>query len=511
MIAQVVPITRLRRDTTWWSYKIPARQTCSVGSLVIVPFRGHPSLGVVWHIEETDAKAKETITEILTSIPLLKNPHRQLIEWLSLQGLCSLSTALYTWIPTALHALPLSSATHKLLAEYNTLPITTHTPKQHSIVVPGYRPEQTRLLKKKFDTHFQELFGDSQELESWFQVLQAQTSLGLGREKALFAPWNNLQQITLIDPEDIAYYHEQIPYLSLVEAALEQAKLSGAQVSIRSHLPQAALELLWPGENKSEYRSTSFELIKITIDTLLNPELIEKIRTTTLSGKKTLILYNARDRMINSTRNQIQETIRIPGIETLAKRLAHFLGESVLPESIILGTRSIFQKTYENVGLTIILSLDPLLDETSFANLMHGLSDIGHLTSYQVPCIIQTRNPTHPLVQALLMNKLEDYAVNRIIEQKEAHLPPFGQHIVCSYPGEEEAELVESTFQKIADLAGPTWHVSHPFSAPWRKKPFQHILLHTPETTTRLPIELRTYLVKLPRPWKIQRNPWYLL
>src|SRR5687768_15113805 len=99
MIAQVVPITRIRRDTSWWSYTVPRGLHCQAGSLVTIPFRGRSCLGVVWHLEAADEKASQSLESVLTAIPLLKLPHRQLVENLSQTGFCSLSTALYVWLP----------------------------------------------------------------------------------------------------------------------------------------------------------------------------------------------------------------------------------------------------------------------------------------------------------------------------------------------------------------------------------------------------------------------------
>src|ERR1044072_3557458 len=119
MIAQVVPITRLRRATEWWSYRVPAPLSCSAGSLVVVPFRGRPTLGIVWSLQEDDKKATEKISSFITKNPLVRQPHRQFIEWLSQAGVCSLSTALYVWLPKALRTTHLSHGALAKLQEYD--------------------------------------------------------------------------------------------------------------------------------------------------------------------------------------------------------------------------------------------------------------------------------------------------------------------------------------------------------------------------------------------------------
>lgn len=509
MIAHVVPVTRLRRATDWWSYKVPSNQPCAAGSLVVVPFRGHPTLGVVWDLVEEDTKASQAISEVLVRIPLVKAPHRRFIEWLAEEGVCSLSTALYQWLPRGLHSLPFTKTVREALLAYNQH--NAEPSFQQMILTPSYRASISTALQERAGDRFVELSGelsDSEECLRWLAVGMGVSTVGLGRERALFAPWANLQQVIISEPEDISYYHEQIPYLNSVDAACKLADLFQATVSLRSRIPAEAAFLLWGPEATGltpPYPPLSFTDLRR--DRLLNEDLIGNIRAALDKKKGVLILYNAKDRF----RERDGEKVILPGVQTLSKQLAAALGVAVLPPSVLLGTRSLFSSTHPNIGLTVALSLDPLLHQEALADQVHGWGDLGHLFSYGVPCILQSHTPEHPLMHALVTNTFTQYTVKVVEEQQEHGLSPFAESLVCSAPsGKVERSVVEAVFQKVQQATEQPWVISQPFEGDRRGTPVWNILLHAP-LKSRVTRQLRAILAALPRPWKVQRNPWFTL
>ncbi|MBU6389316.1 hypothetical protein KGQ71_02250 [Patescibacteria group bacterium] len=515
MIAQVVPILRLRRDTTWWSYAVPSKAICAPGSLVRIPFRSRSYLGIVWHLEATDEKASKSIEEVLTPGPLVRAPARALIEYLSQVGLCSLSTALYQWLPSGLRRYPLTPPIRALISRYAGWRPPGELPPQHCILVPGERPRQTAELREKFSSRFQELFSQNnelQELRNWFAIATGKITVGLGRERALWAPWLNLREMTVVEPEDISFYHEQTPYLNLVPAAREAARISKASLHFRSYLPPDTGRELWEEDTLGRNAPPALRVIDTSHQPLLNDELVEAIRSTLNRGQTVLILYNAHDRAALITRQGVPERVVLPGIETIAKRLAHRLGYSQLPPEVRIGTRSILHQPIDRLGLAVILSLDPLLRQTVFADRLHNFTDLGRLFALPVPCVIQASQMDHPLIQALRQSRLDAYVLECVREQRHLRLPPFGQYVVCSIPQDAlTVETAHALYRRLVDITQTEWKISYPFSAVWRKKEYIHLLLQTPSTDTRLPTAIRSVLIQLPRPWKVQHNPWYLL
>lgn len=514
MIAFVVPITRLRRHTTGWSYQIPKGAACQAGSLVVIPFRGHDCLGVVWETRTVDERATATISQILTSTPLVRQPHRQLIEWLSEKGVCSLSSSLYQWMPRGLRELPLSSRTRELLHLHDTdlqSAVQLTAIHQHAVCLPGRRPIQETSLQRKFTNQYASLFADQterQEIEAWFAIARGEATIAAGRERAIFAPWLNLRQLTLVEPEDISYYHEQCPYLNLVEAAQKLAELYRITPTVRSYLPPTGAQLLWGASTTgSTIHTTSCTIIDLSRDPILHPDLIAAIAR---AEHEVLILYNARDRLVETPDIPGSKKL-LPGIQTVRKQLAQALGKNTLPDHITVDTRAMFQSPHPRVGLAVALNIDALLETSLFADLLHGWTDLGHLLSYSCPLFVQSHYPAHPLIEALRNGQFERYTQERITRQRELGLPPFSQQVVCSFPVEDDGEVYgQKLFSELEQLLTAPWQISHPFAGLWRKKAYIHILLTAP-ATSRLPEPVRAKLAVLKRPWKVQHNPWHIL
>ncbi len=512
MIAHVVPVTRLRRATTWWTYSIPTGLTCTPGSLVIISLRGRSCLGVVWATENSEPPAKTNpIESVLTKQPFIRFPQRQLIEWMSEYGFCSLSSALYAFMPPALRTLP-TRGTRDVLASWDSHilnPGEIALRKQHLVLTPSHRAEAETQLSLKHGEQFARLdstYGDAAVLKHWEAVAKGSTRIGSGREYALFAPWINLRHVTIFNPEDIAFSHEQIPYINLVDAARVLATATKAEITLRSFLPHEVAQALWGERASGTITMSTVEITDIKAEGILNSNLVQQIKKTLEHKKQIVILYNAHD---HSVMKEDGTRVVLPGIETIAKRLAHQLDLETLPESVHLGTRSMLSATVKNVGLSILLSIDPLLAQETIGNQIHGWADIGRLLSISPHCIIQTRQPSHPMIEALSRNHFSEWCVAELQTLKQNHLPPFCEHIVCSTKQDAEGTAsAEMLFSKISKLLTAPWSVSNPFPSVRRSTKTTTLLLHAP-LGTRLPVAAAQILTALPHPWKVQHNLWH--
>lgn len=504
MTISVVPILRVRRATTTWSYKVPEGSIVVPGALVIVPFRGHPVLGVVWDGDATTKAKLLPVTEILTTTPVVRAPHRRTIEWLSETGMCSLSTALYTWLPAALRQLPLTKPVRATLSEWDTnQPSAKETAlcKQHAVVVPNHRPAAELALKKRYKELFATTFHDTPvtEFATWVAVAQGKIQVVVGRERALWLPWLNLQHCTVIEPEDISYHTGQTPYINLVEAAEFLSSATSAALTLRTHVPQSAAEVLWPAAVAWPLPTVPVEVTDLRRERLLNERLLSRIQEALKTGH-VIMLYNARDRAV-ATEDGYQKVV--PGVETIAKQLAaHFGG--TLPQTLRFGTRQILTDLPRTLSLAIVLNLDPLLGNPHFADQLHGWGDLGHLISTGAPLHIQCHEPEHPLVQSLVHGSFVEYCRQITNQIQQAGLPPFQEEIVCATPGTDAEEL----YQELNPLVTPPWQLSYPRAASRRREQVTIVTLQAPRGT-RLPAPVRTKLIALPRPWHVERGPWY--
>ncbi len=513
MTVTVVPVLRLRRATTGWSYKAPDSSNLQPGALVIVPFRNHPTLAVVWDTEQ-NAKATAHVAEILTHTPLVRAPHRRLIEWLADEGLCSLSTALYVWLPAALRTLPLTKPVRTSLAEWDNVQLSPQAMalhKQHAVLVPSHRDEAEGNLAKKYQAAFHSTFSDTtpaQEFATWLEIAQGTIAVAIGRERALYAPWMNLRHITVIEPEDISYHTGQTPYLNLISGAEQLAQASKAALSYRTTIPLEAAQILWPETTCLPFPPVEVELTDLRHAKIINDNLLRAIHGALQRNQHVIILYNAHDRW---KQQEDGSKKAIPGIETLTKRLTEALGKETVLPLIHFGTRSLLASLPRPIGLTVFLTIDPLLFQLSFADQLHGWGDIGRLVQTGAPMLLQTRQPEHPLVQAVMHNRFADYCLQEVSEAQKAGRPPVSEQIVCAIPVETKGSPTSEELTLQLRKAAPVpWQVSYPRPANRRGKQMTIITLHAPQHT-RVPLALRIILAALPRPWKVERGPWYAI
>lgn len=518
MIARVVPITRIRRDTSFWSYQIPHNQSCHPGSLVVIPFRDRSILGVVWEIAQTDEKATEIISEIIFPKPLLKEQQRKLVEYLSEHGVCSLSTALYQFMPRSLRGLPLGPKIRLILSDHlrwleenQELDFKT----QHSILSPSMRPQQSELLLEKYKDSFSTLFSENNPLEElleWVAIAQGELRVVLGRERALFAPYINLNELVLTDAEDVFYFHEQIPYLSLREVAKELAQIWNIPLKLKSNLENMAAKLLWGDGASGITLKASTTLIDLSKEIMVNEYLLKEIKISLAEQKTVILLYNAKDRLQKYQKDGIKGSRLIPGFESIQSELLKHLNLKEIPPNLIIGTRSILKSNYQNVGLTAILSLDPLLEAGNQADQLHGWADLGELLQYDAPCIIQAYNQDHPLITALRSHNLGNFQLEQIGEWRDLNLPPFGQRLtVLGEVAKIDKSVLEDLKNKIQTMIELPWVAGDFFEVKRGKNEYFAFLIENSNPSTnhfsRLPMKLRKYLISLPRPWKILVGP----
>lgn len=468
-------------------------------------------------MEKESEQASESVEAVLTQQTLIRLPHRHTIEWLSETGCISLSSALYIWLPAALRKFPLTAFTRQqveLFDSWRSTAAESAQRKQQLALTPSHRPQSSLALQKKFGDRFVDLFSLStpkEELMAWFGILKGELQVIVGRERGIFAPFLNLRHILINEPEDIAYYHDQLPYLSLVDAGKKVGTTWSAQTTLKSHVPQAAATLLWGEHCLGAFVNSKPQIVDLRKEDILNEALITSLKA--LSPSETaLLLYNAHDRLIKKEGDAVQ--VAVPGIETLRKQLAKALGTPILPPHIILDTRAMFSHLHTNVRLTAALNINPLLEPTNFADTVHGWSDVGRLLSYPGPCFIQTHNVANPLVHSLQNARFAEYCEEQLRERKTNHLPPFATTVVCSLPvGDGTEDTVKKVYDRLIALlkeSSEDWHLTHPFPARRRKQDLLNIMLYS-EKEERLSASIFRYLALLKRPWKVQRNPWHIM
>jgi primosomal protein N' len=512
MIAEVVPIIRLRRATSWWSYRIPAGKECLPGSVVRVRFRNRMVLGVVWEVRKERPADNQSfeIAEIVLEKPVVRNASRQFIEDVAEMSFASLSTIVFQWMPRVLRkssiSLPVLKAWRAAVAAFEERPSSP----QYLGLWPAKRPYwEARFRQAGRETVV--LSSELTEYEewcAWLRIWKGDPLTVIGRERALYAPFYNLRDVVMLDPEDVSYFHEQIPYMWMTEGAALLARAYQATLLSETVLDAQVVQAFWPESKRTSDISprAAVEITDLRHEPLINAHLVKKLKQSIELGRSAILLYNAHDR-------QGKSGVVIPGLETTRKRLAARLGIATLPSNIVVETRKVFDQPPIRPFFTAVLSADPLLESTVIANVLHGIADIVKLMRYPVPCVMQTHTPEHPLIQAAVNGTLSTYQQKLIAERRASHLPPFLQQIVAAFPGQENSALpteVETVFQELKVKGEPNWQMSDPVLSKMGKKVLWNILLVAPRGT-RLPSAVSLYLASLEKPWRILRDPWHLL
>ncbi len=511
MIAHVVPVIRLRRATTWWSYRVPPRAHVSPGSLVVIPLRGRSVPGIVWAVDDDqNSDATDRIEQILVSSPLIRTPARNFLEWLAESSSTSLSTACYLNLPSLLRSWPYRKPTLEALKQWRALEKPVH---QQLFLLPFEREDVISALQKASPESISWFAGatETEELSQWLQISAGSVHTVIGRERGVFTNFANLTSCVIQDPEDVSYYHEQTPYLPMTEAALHLATCWGAEKTVRSAFPEPIQSLLWPDAIALAPDLVAKQVVikEIRQKEIINDELVSAVRTTLAAKKEVVILYNAKDRLQKTDSEPFP--LLIPGIETLRTKLALRLEAPTLPTGVHFDTRAVFKRRYTNVGLTVALNIDPVLYQQNFADEFHGWADLYKLLSYPAPLIVQTGQPENPALLALREHRLTSHLLERIQERKDLELPPFCTTISCSIGTNQATETEVATLSDLLrEKSGGKWRVSAPAERRRRAATVWVITLHA-SAGTLLPQPLRQKLASLTRPWKVERNPWYAL
>ncbi len=471
MIADVVPVTRIRRDVRWWTYQVPKGAHVGPGSLVSISLRGRRVPGVVW-ATQSSGTAPETL-EVLTSYPLLLAPHRQTVELMAEYGLCSLPTALLAWMPPALKKLPTRSVRQDLIAA------PQGTTKQHLVLMPGVRTEGIAALAAK--GHLVADTFSARGLAAWKQwwaIRNGEVAVVAGRERAWFAPFVNLRHVHVVEPDDISYHLPQTPHLPLADLAPLLAKTWHAEVRFRSYLPGGAAAARWG--TQSQGSTPNARVVWHT-----GSELPDELLAAARAGLPCRIIAT-HDVAAPDGEGRLRT---LPGLESYARQVQQALGR--LPRNVQIGTRSAL--TALPAKSTVWMPALRLIENASNPyDRLQGLADLGHVLERAEACIV-------PSGSGSLHNAMRAGALETLAREEVDLLA--GQVLALSHP--------EPSAHHALKVPSAGWLLSHPRKVHIRGEETWLTTLSTGDGKQRIAGELRKALIALPAPWKVAWQAWY--
>jgi len=96
----VVPVRRMQADRPWLTYDLPETLTVQPGSLVTIPLRGRPILGVVWETHDQAPKYHtQNISAVHLTEPILTAWQRRVCQVMAEAGSTSLGDVVFRVIP----------------------------------------------------------------------------------------------------------------------------------------------------------------------------------------------------------------------------------------------------------------------------------------------------------------------------------------------------------------------------------------------------------------------------
>ena len=239
----------------------------------------------------------------------------------------------------------------------------------------------------------------------------------VGTRSALFLPWKDLGLVIVEEEQDTSYKQDSpAPRFNAREAAIMLANLHGANVILGSETP--SLESLYNAETglftKVQLKQSSHKeitLINTAAETRKNGmsgafsiKLLEAMKSTLEAGKKVLLLCRSKQALPECE-------------EELKKNFPE------APEKAIVTACPLTLKTQDPsaFGMVAILQADSLLGKEDFRSDERALQTLHHLAS-KAPLVIQTREPGHPVFNAL------QEGGNGLVfleERRLCNLPPF--------------------------------------------------------------------------------------
>ena len=144
---------------------------------------------------------------------------------------------------------------------------------------------------------------------------------------------------------------------------------------------------------------------------------------------------------------------------------------------IILGTQMLAKgHHFPNVTLVALLDIDSGLFSVDFhateklAQLIVQVSGRAGREDKRGKVIMQTRQPTHPLLTTLIEQGYQQFANSALLERQQASLPPFSHHALLSAEAKDET-LALNFLQEIIILAEKTSvQLLGPVPAPMSKR-----------------------------------------
>ncbi|HVL88715.1 MAG TPA: hypothetical protein VM841_00625, partial [Actinomycetota bacterium] len=512
--ASVVPLqsSLVHRDRLF-TYSIPESLDVHVGSLVRIPLGRKRADGVV--VALMDRPDVERTVPLIAALGRgLEEATVDLARWTAARYCASLGEALTAALPervvseeeTSLPPLPHAEAGADWLKEWRGGPALLRALARSGRASFSMQPPPAEdrgpmiaslsaaalsagrgvlvlLPEVRFrsgvETALKAMFGDALawlgsnhsnrvRYRGWGALRRGETRIACGGRAAVFAPVPDLGLIVVDDESHVSYKERRQPRFHARTVAAERARRSSATLvavgvppSIEVAAAVAARQMTVVAPAATQRRDHPPVQV---IDLSESRERLVPAGRTIAAAKQALsrgervmiMLHRGGDEPARVFERAVRTTgAKAPALLD-ARSGAAVLRDALRKADLIVSSPVIAKDIpLQHAGLVAICHADAALAQTDFRTAEETFATWWRAARFAARVVIETADPSHPAVRALVRYDPAVLAADEIARRSELGYPPFGGLARIAAPAERASEIAESLEREGATVLGP--------------------------------------------------------
>ena len=504
-------LSHLDREFT---YRVPADMVLGIGARVRVPFRRKKRDGIVVALlEESDVERTFSIAEILG--PGLDEPTVELCRWVASNYLSTLGEALAAAEPDRVveeesAELPGSAAMPERslawldryhggaevrrasgggrFAGFSWRPgpeKATEIAALAASAAAGGRGVLVLVPEVRVGGETVEAMGElgdavawlgsdrstRDRYRDWLALRAGAKRIAVGGRAAVWAPVQHLGLVIVDDEAHVSYKERRAPRINARPVAHERARRAGAVFIAVGTPPSVEAGAAVERGSLASVTMTRAELMRSrppvsVVDRSREPsthvphaDTLRRCRAALEAGKRVVLLSH---RGGDAARSIASRTFKVLGPKTSARLDARTppeaLADAIANADCIVATPVIAKDvTLEGVGVVAIVEADAALSVPEFRGTEEAFSTWWHIAPWAAGIVVETADPRHPAITALVRWDVEALYSFESSRRKETGYPPFASLARIDAPAARASEAAEAVRAALptGEVLGP--------------------------------------------------------
>lgn len=441
-------------------YLVPEhlQQKISIGQRVWVPFINRKVMGYVVDLSESSPREKlKSIYSIIDRYPVVTSGMLKIARKIEDHYGCSLGEAIDVMLPKLLRKgrgvsdrpqdnsfrqpnpkrMLVIDQTQDARWSFLLKTVRNITAKQRKVLflVPEarmIRPVVEKLNELSLSILAQGKQTELKELDAWQKMVSGQVDVVVGMRSEIFTPIKDLGMIVVFNEENDAFKQEQMPCYEAGKIALWRSAIDQCHLIYISSAPSCELY--------ETAKTNSFDIKILDQEQKCSLKLIDM---NNYDPKKSSIisipLQNRIQELLINKKQMVLVVSRLGLIEIVQKRIAFLFPQAKavdynsltkrMPKrfDILIATPSIVREVMEELFDEVaLLDADSELCRIDYESAHQEFMMLTYLKQMTKDFLwIQTRQPDHYVIKAVLSNKYEEFYQQDLDLRKELELPPF--------------------------------------------------------------------------------------